>query len=253
MSKISKFSVLSMFSCLFLVTFTACDKDKEQDKANLSLQFEAKFENQPLNLTQYYAGRAQDSFAFNKLNFFIANIQFTTADNQSINIPQEDVYFIDFDNTSSLNISLQNVPVGHYTGIKLGLGVPANLNAKEPGNFGPEHILSDAMHYWIPWTSYVFSRVEGIYKDIDGELGFLYHGGIDDMYQNISIQQDFNITENNNTKKLIIQTEKIFYPTVGRAINVKENNMSHGGTPGTTAYEVGLNIIEALAKSIEMQ
>lgn len=257
MSKVSNFSVFSILCCLFLSTFTACDRDNDIEKVNLSLSFNPKYHTESFLLDTRYRATDTSEFSISKLNFLVSPIELINQDNQSIRIDIEDAYFINLENPSTLQVQLVNVPIGNYKGIKLGIGLPANLNSKDPSEFPLTSTLNDLGHYWAAWNSFIFSRLEGNFytQNINTPyIPFLYHSGIDAAYQSINLYKDFTLTSNNPQHLTInLKVNEILYPADGENIDIIHRNMSHGGNIGTEEYDFSLLSIRNIAKALELQ
>jgi hypothetical protein len=128
----------------------------------------------------------------------------------------KEIHYLDFGANSSptfaampQSITIDNVPAGEYRGIKFDLGVPADLNAESPNDFGAASPLSNSSSYWAGWQSYTFMRLDGCY-DRDGMgLGtacniaggdnsiFTFHTGGNAAFRDMSaFIQPITLTEN---------------------------------------------------------
>lgn len=127
-----------------------------------------------------------------------------------------------------------NIPVDNYKGIKLGLGVPADLNRLSPDDqsFGEGHPLTSSLHYWQGWQSYMFAMIEGTI-DLDGngtfetEESFKYHLGTDGAYQNAFILKEINLEEGTNpTIEIEFDLKKVFLNEDGSQVFEPEEKLN---------------------------
>ena len=90
---------------------------------------------------------------------------------------------------------LSDVPAGQYKAIKLGIGVPEELNATQPGDYTPGHPLST--DYWTAASSYIFTKVEGN-ADLDGSDEFAtkltFHIGGNPRYREIEFEKSITVS-----------------------------------------------------------
>jgi hypothetical protein len=105
------------------------------------------------------------------------------------------------------------VPAGDYTGLKMGVGVRSDLNAKKPADFAPEHPLYRENEYWSGWQSYIFTKVQGLY-DLDGvgdpESTLTYHCGSDAVYRTVGIDKAITVPASGGSVTVEIDLKKLF-------------------------------------------
>ncbi|MBP6825988.1 MAG: hypothetical protein KA165_05415 [Saprospiraceae bacterium] len=197
-----------------LVFFSACkDKTDPIQKDNFTLTFRALYDGQPLEKYKNFP-YGDKTIYFDRFNTFLSDI---TLVGGSVDVRLSDIAWVDFmpDSASSnkaVDITFKfTVPDGDYTGLKLGYGVSAALNAKKPSDFPVEHPLYLESEYWQGWQSYIFTKVQGRY-DLDGdntpEANLFYHCGSDAVYhtailpKNISVSGDAALLVEFDLKKL---------------------------------------------------
>jgi len=216
--KIQYLSIL--IGCFCIALSTSCKDDESGPvgaTTSVTINFKAKYGDEPFILItdefEYPDGkmiRFQEEFGM-----FISNLELLQAEGNDKEELRE-IAYLDFGANSSAafadipqSITIENVPVGEYKGIKFDLGVPSDLNAEKPNEFGADNPLSDASVYWNGWNSYTFLRLDGCY-DRDGMgLGttcntaggdnstFTLHTGGDAAYREMSaFVQEITLREN---------------------------------------------------------
>lgn len=198
-------NLMLLCSCLLLLLNSSCKDDDATvgETTSVTINFLAKYGQEPFILLtdefEYPDGkmiRFQEEFGL-----FISNIELIQAEGNDRRELRE-IEYLDFGANSSpafatqpYSITIENVPVGEYKGIQFDLGVPAELNAENPTQFGASNPLSNSSIYWAGWNSYTFMRLDGCY-DRDGMgLGstcniangdnslFTFHTGGDDAFR----------------------------------------------------------------------
>jgi len=172
------------------------------DTATIQLSFRATYNGAPLVLNQEY--EYQGSIVrFSKINFYLANLVAANDDGET---ELSEIQFINLTQTHNTApdaetgtvMSFSNVPVGTYSKLKFGVGVPADLNKTNPSDYSTTHPLGadNSGEYWEAWDSYIFAKIEGQY-DVNGngfdgdDISFAYHiGGRSDLYKAIELDNN---------------------------------------------------------------
>jgi hypothetical protein len=247
---------------LALVAFSQCKPDPQPTKGQLNLRFTAKDQASPLVLFRKYpTGTAGDSVEYQLLNFFVADIQLLRNGQDPISI--KEVGYLDF--SADLNetqasqghtLVIDSVPVGEYTGIKIGFGLSPSLNATEPGDYTTASPLGDGGNYWTAWNSYIFSRVEGrLFRNGQSTpIAFLYHSGVDGSYQirTYTFAQPLSIGAGSSSAlSFSLNVRNLLFGSQN-PIDVAANPVSHSGAVGTAAYELARQTLINLADGITL-
>lgn len=255
----SKVSIFSGFSAFFLLAASffavnGCKNDKE--KGTVDIRFSALYHSSPLTFFNFYPTPDGDSISFQVLNFLVSDIHLINTDNEAVPVFVDNAQLIDFNTGQAQIISLSDVPTGSYKSIRFGIGLPPALNAKTPSDFSASSPLGDIANYWSVWDSYIFSRVEGrldTSRTSDQALAYLYHAGIDAMYQEETFAKTFDVVEGTSTPlNMTFQADELFYRT-GREIDIRALNVSHSAAVGTPAYEVARSVIIDIADALDLQ
>ena len=203
-----------------------------------------------------------DKLQFHVFNFFLSDIELIKDNDEVVRL--KDVEYVDFNGNTDLNkaaagikFDLSEVEIGNYKAIRFGIGVEPGKNAKEPGDFPTDPYLGDPGNYWSAWNSYIFSRLEGRIDTLPnaagGDVSYLYHTGVDGMYQTRSFTKTFEISSNNNSELVFkVNAKDIFYKS-GSEIYIPNANVSHSGAVGTPAYDLARQTVINIANAISIQ
>ena len=119
------------------------------------------------------------------------------------------------------------IPTGTYSGLRFGIGVKPDLNSMKPADFTADNPLSNASYYWIPWSSYIFSKTEGLLDSLGNstfDLGFALHTGSDALYVELEAE-DLTITVED--QKEISLDLIVDYKQLLSGIDIKKNPLNH--------------------------
>jgi hypothetical protein len=179
---------LRFLPLLALLALAACeDGGNDTPKATLTVTYRALYDGQPLEKYKNYPYGNRILF-FDRFNTYLSDISLTQNGNP---VRVKDIDWIDFTpDSATTNAAVEvvhryEVPTGQYDGLSIGYGVKADLNAKRPTDFPPEHPLYLENEYWTGWKSYIFTKVQGRFdlnNDGTPEVNIFYHTGSDAAY-----------------------------------------------------------------------
>ncbi len=157
---------LIVLSTAMLLVLGACQSNKEATLTDVELNFAADFGGELLVMygkTYEYPGNAD--FRLQLFQFYISDVYLVKSDG-SLGPQILDVALVNFGGVQSeeearkgVSVLLKDVPVGQYSGVRMGLGVGPVLNKTQPGDYSVDHPLST--NYWMMTNSYVFAKIEG--------------------------------------------------------------------------------------------
>jgi hypothetical protein len=195
---------LLLFASLF---FIAADCERtDPNSGQLSLNFTSTYQDEPLvmyDATYSYPDGAPVKFQL--FNYYVSDVSLIREDDPEG--PGEhlaEVLLVDFseiltpaDATAGLTFHFDQLPIGKYTGIRLGLGIAPELNATQPGDYNdPNHPL--ARNWWSWARGYVFTKIEGN-ADVDGDGVFntklTYHVGDNSLYRELTFHREIVVSE----------------------------------------------------------
>ncbi|MBK9735765.1 MAG: hypothetical protein IPO92_12675 [Saprospiraceae bacterium] len=205
------------FFWIVLVSMVLISCKKEEKTGDLNLRFSLKYGNMPLEMFKNYTyPTSGELLQFTRLSFFISNITIRSKDGD-VNLKVLD--YLDLTNAhTGPNIApngfeyvIKGVLPRTYTSLDFGIGVPKEMNAKQPKDYKSSDILSSTAEYWSGWKSYIFFRPEGNVVINGEQVGFALHLGSDSAYRTINIPKTITIAENGITNvDIVIDMEKFF-------------------------------------------
>jgi hypothetical protein len=217
------FSFLLLLSSIaaFSLFAVSCNDDDgpvtpPTENGQIRLQFSNKAGSKDLVLnSETYTNAAGEDFTVSKLNYFISNIKLLKTDGSNFVVPQDSSYFlIRQANEASKTLTINNVPVGEYSGVEFTIGVDSLRSvadmSKRTGildkDSGPTN--EEAM-YWDWNPGYIFLKLEGESDSASSANGeFYYHiggfGGLTEKTLNNirTTKIDFGSQKANVTKTL---------------------------------------------------
>ncbi|MEX2595578.1 MAG: MbnP family protein, partial [Salibacteraceae bacterium] len=171
------------------------------------------------------------------LKFYLANISITTNDGFVLHLSEMELLdFKPFDENINTpqwrNEKTYEIPVGGYSSISFGVGVPAELNDEDPATFPNQDPLSVYSNMYWNWASmYRFIILEAEMDTIgDGDFDhdLIFHTGLDDLYRK---DVQFDIDLNAKADKAYTLTLKIDWNTLfyneSNPIAIKKEHITH--------------------------
>ena len=161
MKIIKSFSILSLLSLITVVS--SCKKDPDEvtpatTTGSVALHFENTVGDSALVLnTSMYVNANLDTFNVSKFNYYISNIKLTRSD-LSVYTETESYHLLEAENSESLELVLNNVPVGDYIGIQFTIGVDStrNVSGAQTGALDPANGM-----FWSWNNGYIMAKFEG--------------------------------------------------------------------------------------------
>ena len=161
---------------------------------------------------------------FKDVNFFISNVSLLEAETGD-EVELIEVEYVDFSNNTStaeaeqpITFVTNLVPVGNYKGIRIGFGVPEDLNNENANQFGAGHPLRKNFgQFWSDWESFIFTMINGQYDENgDGvfdasDPGFSHHLGSDAVYRTVTIDKQFQLVEGESFDLNVVFDLRKFY------------------------------------------
>jgi len=243
-----KILVLSVLASSLLLT--NCNKDKKDKFAPLKIRYSFNYGKSDFQLNNPNTYNAPQKIVFSELSFYVTNIKLYTSKNEVVDLSEYPQLFTPENNWE---ISIPKVPMGTYTKIELGYGVPENINTQN----GKDAIIAtdypynsplnpSTNMYWNWANGYIFSKFEGKI-DTDGngsyndsqDLMFSYHPGNDALYRTVSLSGNIDITnEDNNTLTLGLDMLQLI-----SSLDFISQPFAHPVAPTGVEFEVCENLV----------
>lgn len=202
-----KILVLSLLG--FSLLLTNCNKDKKEKSAPIKLRYSFSYGKSEFNLNSPNSYNPPQKIQFSEISFYVTNIKLYTANNEVVDLSDSPLLFTPENNWEA---SIPKVPMGSYSKIELGFGVPENINTQNgkdaiiATDYPYNSPLNPATNMYWNWANgYIFSKFEGKI-DIDGngsfndnqDILFSYHPGNDDLYRTVSLTGTFDVNNPEN-------------------------------------------------------
>lgn len=207
-------SMKRLFSAyLFIAVFFIACKPKENSKSSLVIDLKHIFGSKNLLIGSTYTNASSEELTISRLDYFISNIKLQKADGSEYIVPQNNSYFlVKLSEKNTQQLSIQDVPLGEYTGISFMIGVDSLRNTLEPSQrTGALDVggVAEGM-YWSWNTGYIFLKLEGTSPVVPATQNnqFKFHIGFYGGYNTPTLNNLRTSTINFGTDKLKIQQGK---------------------------------------------
>lgn len=171
-----------------LLVLVSCKKEEE---GSLAIHFKPLYDGQPLVtfVTQPFDNGQQ--IQLNHMSIMISDSRLYKGSSEE-DLDEVEIVDMSFDNlqdaTDGYTLTVDHIPAGSYDGIRFGIGLTPDVNAKHPSDFPSSHPLSKNGYYWTLWDSYIFMKTEGHLDTLGNgtfDLGFALHTGSDELYRSL--------------------------------------------------------------------
>jgi hypothetical protein len=204
-------------SVLLASGLAACNPSLEREPGDMrvSLVLSARVGQEDFNTGQIYTNALGYRYMVEEFMSYISMIELVRDDGSSALI--NDFALVDLGADHAFSAS---VPAGHYSQIRLYLGVPGDYNKDvDPTQYPNSHPLSVAGSmgmFWIWNTGYIFSKFQGK-ADLEGVEGnpftqpFAYHCGDDPLLRLVTYDFDDTFFQKGKQRKVTatIRVDKI--------------------------------------------
>ncbi|HLF62144.1 MAG TPA: MbnP family protein [Saprospiraceae bacterium] len=244
-------------SVLALLLLSGCKKDEE---GTFHVTFTGSFGNEPLVMFDVHDYINGQRVQFSRSEFFISDLNL--IDGSGNTYPLSDIELIDlsFTNAASAGtgvvLTFDKVPAGTYADLEFGFGVASDINATQPADYPSSSPLSSTGRYWTPWTSFIFSKTEGNLDTLvdgtdDPDLGFAYHTGTDDLYQELRINTAISIPDGGTAGIIFNLDHEKLMGIPDDPIDIKANPQNHNPQDLLQVQAIINNVISALTFILE--
>jgi len=254
---------LAICTIVYISSCGSDDTSVDQVTTNLDMQITASFEGETLQMQKEYTLCDGKAIRFTEVNLYVSDmVLLNDSDPQTPVTELKEIDFLEFSLTDSVEAAAGKT----YSGLRLGLGVIADLNRTVPQDYGSTSPLSKTSHYWSMTDSYIFAKITG-YADLNGDgvitqggadtEAFTYHIGSDPTYGSASILKQINLEESmNGLIKLNLDLSSVFETNnsaydgavVDNCLDIATFKAAH-----TDDLELGTGMMNNLANSITLE
>jgi hypothetical protein len=216
-----------------LLGLTSCKEDEE--KGSLTLHFIPWYDEQTLQTLTVHPFENGQQIRFNLMSMLVSDLRLFDQSSEEIldDIEQVDISFDELQAAEDgYSMTIGDIPAGSYDGIRLGIGVPPDVNQKTPADFPSSSPLSKTGNYWVAWNSYIFMKTEGVLDSLGNgtfDLGFAMHTGSADFFRTLEGSLPLVIEDGQETELTIA----IDYKKLLAGVDIKSHPQNH--TPQDTS------------------
>ena len=232
---------VALFAGSFL--FISCDDDDGtiDGTGNLEINFLATYDDEPLVFNKTYQYVDDQQIQFDVSEFYISDMQMEGP----VQLILADIFNLDYSIVSGdpgnaeagITITFTDIPEGVYSNLEMGIGVSPDLNSQTPSDFPSGHPLRDESNYWQPWSSFIFSKLEGQLDSLgtdNFDLTYVYHSGKDELYSTITKGITVDIESGRTTRMTFTIDHKDLLFRGDEALDIKSKPTAHSA--GDLAY-----------------
>jgi hypothetical protein len=212
-----------------------------EDSMNLYVKLNHNFGNQNLDFDSEYDLGNSTAVNLAVFKYYISNLSLKSSTNTVLS----DIELIDLVDPNTTTIRYKAAP-GNYDGLEFNIGVPEDLNSKDPSVYPVGHPLSSLNGtYWTWSTQYRFVMLEGK-ADTTGngifDLNYVYHTGIDTCFRSVDYPSSFTVP---NYEDSVIVNVNFHFDEFWSGIDVKTEDLTHV----TDEMELALKVSDAFANA----
>jgi hypothetical protein len=236
-----------IFFSLLILGLSSCKDDPAATEGTVTLHFKAVYDEVPLQMFDTRPFENGQSLEFTHLSMIISDLELLNQGSAEL-LDEVEIVNLTYDNTTAAEagytLTISGVPTGTYDGIRFGVGVPADVNAKKPADFPSSNPLSNTAYYWTPWSSYIFMKTEGRLDTLGNgttDLGFALHTGSDALYNILEANIPLTIEEGiENNLDILIDYKKVL-----QGVDIKSNPQNHNPDDISTITAIVSNLANA--------
>ena len=238
-----------IFFSLLILGLASCNDDPADTKGTVTLHFKAVYDDIPLQMFNNRPFENGQTLEFTHLSMIISDLELLKQGSPEL-LDEVEIVNLTFDNTTAAEagytLTISGVPTGTYDGMRFGVGVPEDVNAKKPADFPSGNPLSNTAYYWTPWSSYIFMKTEGRLDTIGNgttDLGFALHTGSDALYNILEANIPLTVQDGLETNMDIV----IDYKKVLQGVDIKANPQNHSPDDISTITAIVNNLAIAFS------
>jgi hypothetical protein len=216
----------------------------------LDFNIKLEYNGQPLVIFEDYNYPDGKKIDFTRVSFYTSEMSLDET-------PINEVEFHNLTNSHSSPAlanegyfwTLENVRTGSYNNLSFNIGVPAEFNNRDPGEFPSGHPLAKPSENWFSWMSYIFLKIEGnVDLDSDGEAetGVAIHTGSNEALRRLILDYPIQINENENTNVNLVFDIYQLFDGPSRIFPIEEFPQIHSLTQIDGVLEVSDNLFNSI-------
>jgi hypothetical protein len=238
------------FLLVFVIGYflQSCVKDQptcpELPTGSIEIELVHMWGNQPLTSNSTWLLDATgDSLNISDIKGLISNFQLSNYVQDKVQFDQ--VVYFKLSDPQSNKFVLKNIPDNSYTQLSFYLGLDSTTNHSDITIYPKNHPLSvyragGEMH-WNWADGFIFSSVQGNYRDKNQTKGFSYHIGMDqNLVRSSVIFPDFHITGNARVVQIKVDWLEMLHDPY--TIKIANQDVTHSTSGDTLANQLSVNM-----------
>lgn len=247
-----------LFLPVLMLALSACNDEENKGPATVALNFQGVFGDDPLLMYERAYDYPEDmQTKFQLFHFYLSDVVLLPENPAGEEVKLVDIDLITFkdiqdETTASQGVTIyaEDVPAGSYRGIRLGIGVPMDLNQTQPGDYPPGHVLTD--NYWSWAMGYVFFKIEGNADiDNDGIFGekLTFHIGLQDFYRTKTFEEPIRLGGDETRKfSFKVDLKDVLAPSSSQFVDFRQVTQDH-----TNDLDLAAFLADNLRDAIELE
>ena len=127
-----------IFFSLLILGLASCKDDPAATEGTVTIHFKAVYDDIPLQMFNNRPFENGQTLEFTHLSMIISDLELLKQGSPEL-LDEVEIVNLTFDNTTAAEagytLTISGVPTGTYDGMRFGVGVPADVNAKKPADF----------------------------------------------------------------------------------------------------------------------
>jgi hypothetical protein len=250
-------NILAIMAVGTCIIFAGCKKDEE---GTVKITFKGSYGNDPLVMLDVHDYANGQKLLMSRAEFFVSDLSLIDGSGNEQKL--SDIELVDLtlnsqaDAERGITFTFSGIPAATYADLRIGIGVPADINVTSPSMYNSSSPLSNTGRYWVPWASYIFSKTEGKLDTLvdatdNPDLGFAYHTGTDNLYALLSLSNSIPVPKDGQVEVVFNLDYAKLLGLPGSPLDIKAKPQNHNPQDTVYLHAIVQNIQSALTYSIE--
>ncbi|MBP8725674.1 MAG: hypothetical protein KBF37_09780 [Saprospiraceae bacterium] len=225
-------TILSLMGILLgVLWFSSCSED-DPETGTLEIVVRATYGEQPLVVGQSYDYYGRGTMKFTRSEFFMSHLRLI-GDSTAPELKDIDYLRIHEHHTTvaraqeGMTIRFGDIAPGDYGGISFLIGLDETQNNTNPANYPATHPMGEGARYWAGGDTYMFSKVEGVYKEGGQSVNYFYHSGFDDAMRPYRYESPLRIEQGKTTRLFLSIDHAHLFAEGNSGIDILSNPYVH--------------------------
>ncbi|MCC6753558.1 MAG: hypothetical protein IT266_06195 [Saprospiraceae bacterium] len=211
--------------------FSSCSEDSPET-GTLEIMVRATYGDQPLVIGQSYDYYGRGTMKFTRSEFFMSHLSLN-SDGAAMELKDIDYLRIHEHHTTEaraqegMPLRFSGIAPGEFSGISFLIGLDEAQNNTNPANYPATHPMGEGARYWAGGDTYMFSKVEGVYKEGGKSVNYFYHSGFDEAMRPYRYEAPLRIEAGKTTRLYLYIDHAHFFAEGDQGIDIFSNPYVH--------------------------